>query len=61
MLWWHISVPHLLDNYVDLSDNYVDLSDDYVDLSDLLVELSLVRFLKNQSLKYIHAHFMPST
>jgi hypothetical protein len=53
-VWWHISAPHLSDNYVDLSDNYVDLSDNYVDLSDdnvdlsdLFVDLSLVRFLKN--------------
>jgi hypothetical protein len=46
-LWWHISAPHLSDNYVDLSDNYVDLSDDYVDLSDLFVDFLLVRFLKN--------------
>jgi hypothetical protein len=44
VLWWHISAPHLSDNYVDLSDNYVDLSDDYVDLSDLFVDLSPVRF-----------------
>ena len=37
ILWWHISVTLLSDNYVDLSDLFVDLSDNYVDLSDLFV------------------------
>jgi hypothetical protein len=48
-LWWHISAPHLSDNYVDLSDNNVDLSDNYVDLSNLFVDLSLIYLFKNSS------------
>jgi hypothetical protein len=60
-LWWHISAPHLSDNYVDLSDLFVDLSDNHVDLSDLFVEFSFVHLFKNSSWKCVHAQFMPSS